>query len=193
MKLSSMIEQSLTPRDAVTSRLKENVGAIFQWRWFSKRESDLKKWHRGCRCRGSGTLCKTDVLSEKELLARVTVLIGSLCQHLDHQSVGDGTDDGGSRHSCVCHKSEFVRGTDFASEDPVLCVMARGSLVNNPHMLKLFEKCDKFIRRRGISLTRPEMRMPTTSALIMMVVLLGHVHVVLLATQPRLKISVRQF
>ena len=116
-----MIEQSPTPRDAVTSRLKENFGAIFNGDGFRSGKSD-------------GPLRKTDVLNEKELLARVTVLIGRLCQY---QSDGDGTDDEGSRHSCICIKSE-IASASLGSAVGISCTTrSRWPLAARHHPLSL--------------------------------------------------------
>ena len=66
--------------------------------------------------------------------------------------------------------------------------------MKNPHKLELLEKCEKFVRSGSWHESQPvlELRVLTTSALIMMVVLLGYLYVVLPATQPTFEISMRQ-
>ena len=107
-KPSHLIEGSLTPRDAVTSRLRESFDAIFNG-GKSKRQSDLKIGiDKLADAKNVQLREKANVMRERELLARKVVLIERLCQHLGHRSVDDGTDNGTRRHSCLCQRSEIV-------------------------------------------------------------------------------------
>merc|ERR1712136_4424 len=106
-KLSSMIEEGLTPRDAVASMLKENFGAIFNGDGYSE------EWQVEAAKRGLANLKigieavdkladaknvelfeKMHVMSERELLARKEVLLQAYAKDLKSY---EGTDLAGER------------------------------------------------------------------------------------------------
>ena len=86
--------------------------------------------------------------------------------------------------SCRMSSRSYFLHTE-PHHDISLCAKSGFNSVRNPHMLELLEKCEKFVRSGSWHESQPilELRMPTTSAPIMMV-LFGYLHVVLPATQP---------
>ena len=65
----------------------------------------------------------TAVMSEMELLARQTVRMKRLCQHLDRRSVDDGADENRwKRVIRACAKDlKTYKGADFVGVRPELC------------------------------------------------------------------------
>ena len=84
----------------------------------SKRQSDLKNGFEAvgklADAKNVILFWRTDVISERELLARKTVLFERRCQYLDHRSVDNGINDGTRRHSCLCQRFEIAKETELA-------------------------------------------------------------------------------
>ena len=132
-KLSSMIEEGLTPRDAVASMLKENFGAIFNGDGYSE------EWQVEAAKRGLANLKigieavdkladaknvelfeKMHVMSERELLARKQVLLQAYANILTVEaSTMVQMMETGVIPACAKDLKSY-EGTDLAGESPEL-------------------------------------------------------------------------
>ena len=132
-KLSSMIEEGLTPRDAVASMLKENFGAIFNGNGYSQ-EWQVEAAKRGLPNLKNGIEAvdkladaknvelfeRMNVMSERELLARKTVLLDAYANILTIEaSTMVQMMETGVIPACAKDLKSYD-GTDLAGERPEL-------------------------------------------------------------------------
>jgi len=132
-KLSSMIEEGLTPRDAVASMLRENFGAIFNGDGYSQ-EWQVEAAKRGLPNLKNGIEAvdkladaknvelfeRMNVMSERELLARKTVLLDAYANILTIEaSTMVQMMDTGVIPACA-KDLKLYEGTELAGERPEL-------------------------------------------------------------------------